>query len=1534
MKNNDWKKSFGAFLIATQFLAASGVAYAAPDKIVGHRPLAVWDYHRTNFNQDGSIRFEPTITQFDTENEGVKAVDNRIPTLNCEAVEYGNNVEIKFDTSKPEYKQWQSNIYKITRKNPYLEHDPNVESALVYKIEDGKIIIYADSRAIDYNDRHPVRIYSTGYDVQDINIDIVKEGSIKIDPSLPRIANRDLLFELVDFNYRVTNPVYEVLLDGEKLEGSCEEYHVISNLIRLENKSLKKLTQGEHTLVVKAKGYKDFKKTFILEENKTGYIPPEVDHKEEVKMSDTIVTKPKMRVDTISAASGGGGSDSEGGGGSIYMPADIVFDFDMISNAEILKNIGKETNNSKKVLDIWEGTIKDGAYNEGSNRVVDFNSFTDAVSDAQVEGKHVTFDQYIQDPSNPNWRGMPYNVKHVLEDGSYGEAKPYNPVNSSKGPVVNTNTTQLGNDVVITFDPNEWSGKIQSIKVGNVELFKKDYKVVNNSITINGGRFTTGTNKITISAQGYEDKKVDVIIEKGIIGLTLDPNTNKNNQNVNILGVDSDFVTNLELVTLNGRQLYNFDSLPSNWGYKIQSDKIVLNKDLFKDTTNQNLFIKAYGYEDKRLTFNLEDGGDVVVDPSQDVIPTIVHNSGAVGDNVVLTWNNDNPRWRDNITAIRVDVPYSKDLDGSKYTIEEGRITIDKSVFRKGDTNVVIKSSGYDDYTYTQTMKQRLNDITITKSDLTNGVKFKFDSAVYDWSNNITKVVVGGNELSKDKYSIGSLSNITIDPSVLSAGDTNIQVVADGFEDLSFTTKVLDLDSLSSNSDSAPDINIKSAIEDENLVLDFVDNQEYRNRITSVVLDGISISQSSIDINKGNITLNTRLSSGNHTVKILATGYEDKTIVFDTVKEAPQVDAQNDLKVGKDVKLNVNKGFFKDFTNWENNFKVKVDNVLLTEDKYSLSNNVITIDKSVFSSSKEYNIEISAVNYSDINLKVELGESSLLNPDRLTESPKYQGQDFWMYSNEWTNNINKVIVDGKTLAKGDDYYSAEGKFIIKGDLFEDSGQKTVVFGASGYNDLTESIMVLEGKNAPYEVRVLGDKSIKAGNDVTIDYSAAPIGYKVSKILLDEKELNSSKASIGLTSAVVKGINFSSEKTYKITVKAVGYKDKEFDIVVSGSISVPDDNGEGSSTNTKPSLKNSPSASVNPVNVGENVKVSINSITMSNYEDWKDNIVLKVDGSIVDKSKYTFESGILGENLCIDKSLFTQPKIYNLVIESNGYNNISVDVGVNDIELQTPYNRFPNSVNQDENIKVTYAAWAPRVSSISINSTEITKNTDYTISGNALTINKDVFKVGDNDILVKIDGYKDLVANVNVKAKEIPELNSVDLITSSPINKGTDVKISKGYLDSGLSAWLDGENITSDTNIDETGSEFTVPGSKFNEFKTYTLIIKKDGYKDKEFSIEAQAPSSAKVSPTVEDKSVGMILSSTVDFKIDNYSEDWKDNITSVTVGGESATYKVDTSGEDKVIKINKSSFKSGSTNTCVIEATGYENIEFTLTVQF
>lgn len=1021
--NKKFNKKVVPFLILAQIMATSGLAYAAPDEIHAFKTMRKWDYHRTNYDNDGNIRYQPKSVQFDTENEGVIQVDNRIPKLSSEDTEYGNNIEVTFDASTPEAKQWQSNIYRIVKQNPHLDN-PNSVQDVTYKVEDGKITLYADSKAIDYNGEHLIKVYSTGYDTVKGIIHIVEEGKIRIHGNYKPIEGQDLLFELLDFNYAITNPIYEVLLDGKHLEGGCKDYHVVSNLIRLENDAHSKLAKGKHTITVKAKGYKDFNKTFIVEESKGEHTNPVTNHKQEVKRLRTPIKIKAAKVDAVSSASTEQGENAgtdtvSGASGSLDTQANLVFDFDLVSNAQILEELGMETENSKKVLEIWNSTSRDAASKDG--KMLTWGGFANAVMDAKVEGKHITFEDYINSPDAEKYRNRPYNVKYVLEDGSYGETQPFAQINEKQAPNVENAKVRLGKDIELTFDDSEWKDNIEYIKVGSTQLLGGEYEVQDKKIIIKSHRFTRGNNEVVIASKGYRDAKANVLVEKSEINLELDSLTNELGKDINVLGVTKDFVANLQSITLNGKSLLSDVAIGGDgWDYKVESDKIVLNKDLFKDNTKQTLIIKSYGYNTRMVQFNLD--GEAISVPEKIKAPRIYikDDNGQGNENVnqgeavtiVLGRSSDKDvqKYKDAIKTGSIEVEGQTGIVSYKIEESDGmmvnlHVILSKDNFKEAkEYNVVIKATGYEEERLTVKVQGSENPI-IEDGQYKPMWPTECDIKNYsdEWKSKIEKVLMNDKELKSTEYEIFKSSDtigsfrLTNAKEALKDGKNEFVIKANGYEECTFkiekegTTPQPQEDTekpvITLKGEASVNVEKESGYNDEGVTI--TDNKDENLPATiTYTKNGKSVNEiDTLLAETYTIHYNATDKAGNKAEEVTRTVIVKEKEVVQGDKEAPVIESKDEhyLQWGSvDLKIE----------NYDDEWKNKITEFIFDGVSYGKDENYkiekrqlskyfyLTADESLFPKvdggfmkyieKGTYNITIKSDGYKDVNLSIKI----------------------------------------------------------------------------------------------------------------------------------------------------------------------------------------------------------------------------------------------------------------------------------------------------------------------------------------------------------------------------------------------------------------------------------------------------------------------------------------------------------------------------------------------------------------------------------
>ncbi|MCR8746930.1 hemoblobin-interacting domain-containing protein [Romboutsia lituseburensis] len=714
----------------------------SPSKVLVSGPISVFDYHKTNYDENGNVRINPQKTTFNLKSKDY--TNNNVPKLTSQKSKLGEDIVINYDVNHKNSKDWKESIYSVEKV--YLDNKKTEK--LRYSLEDGKIVIKSESTAINgRNGEHIIKVKSKGYDDIKTKIEIVKDaGQINLSPNYNYIAHSDLLFELENFDYAVQNPIYEVLLDGQKLMGDCKEYHIVSNLITLENDCKSKLTPGQHTITVKAHGYEDFTRTFYLEDTNN--------KKQILKLNKNV-----KKLDAVATASMGGGSSEGGSAGGKVMRANLVYDFDLLSNAMILEKIGEETKESKAVLSWWSQMTKDAILTPESNKVIDYKNYKNSLNEAKINGKYITFKEYYDSKKESDYKNAPYNIKYVLEDGLLGEIQPYSQENlklTSKSYV-----EKVDNNIIITFDgeSKEYISNISKISIGDYNLISKDkYDIVDNKIIIKDTtNFESGINKIKITANGYKDNTLELEMFKENSQIQLKRDINENI----IISLDKDFKQKVKGISLNGKNLLSDTQSGANSGdYYYNEDEIVLKSKLFENIDSQyTAIITSQGYKDVIETFipsKLEKG-----EAKLKKVPSYVilnkDNTYKVSSKIIIdvedVFNGD---YRKNIKEVNVN---GKKVDFKNCKDKLYSIEIDGENFNQvGSYDIVLKSNSYEAF---NTNIQVQNDESSSNEEtplLENKVnidynsfskKYSFNSIDYSWRDNIISVTINNVEVKK-----------------------------------------------------------------------------------------------------------------------------------------------------------------------------------------------------------------------------------------------------------------------------------------------------------------------------------------------------------------------------------------------------------------------------------------------------------------------------------------------------------------------------------------------------------------------------------------------------------------------------------------------------------------------------------------------------------------------------------------------------------------------------------------------------------------
>jgi len=942
-----------------------------PDRVLVSGPVSYFDYYLVDYDENGVIRSTLEKTTFDTENEGVTPVDKTVPalTLEKERTPLGDNIVINVAApSSTLSKEWMANVYEVL-KDYDTSDSARVPVQFSVEPDTGKITILAKSTAInDRHGHHEVVIKSNSFNDVHVNFELIEPaGDLYLSSNFNWWAHNELLFELKDFNYAVTNPIHAVYLDGEELTGDCEDYHVISNLVRLENGAIDKLTVGEHEIVIKIHGFEDYKRTFTLETAPNGAENPTYGSPDDAAEENESAL---LKVDAVSAATGaigggsnGGSSDGSSGGGAIR--ANVIYDFDHISNAFILKGLDMDTPYVNKTINWWHSFTKDALIKNGSSVLMDYDFYKNNVG---VNGQYKTFEEatvalpavnpepseYMdKDYDKPAalYLNRPYSVKNMLHDSVMGETYYFNEVTATPAPSLAVRGDQVlyGNNVVIDYTGetgDAWAEALVSVKE-NSAFMKFDVDTSANTITFKTEKnsFLTGENSFVFKSEGFTTSTLKVEIYKAE---QADVAIKKDDDNNVIVGdFDADFMEHLGSISLAGEVLYNDSQYGNGKGdYEVRDNQIILRSKLFGDEEDQNDFdaqvtlrVNAEGYNTFVKNFAHEDlsGGTIELMEIPDYVSLNDDNKYKTYQDVSIEVSHVmNSAYKEKIQSVYLN---DQKLESNQYKYDFYDLVIDGNLFSDAKSySVKIVSEGYKNFEKDITIEEEIlalpedvklieNDVAIEGNELNlrempSMIKIQITSEYQvALGRENSKIFLEGSELAKDKYQIATetvqnkyVSVLTIDTTSMSNQTFDVKLSAVGYNEQTYnvivtpsSTKVVP-SSVGFYTYNGPvnEIEIPASKNVEILT----DKDVYFESVETVQVanDNGSVSKAKADlISHGRLEIAKELLAiGENIITVKATGYDDYVCkITIPLKDVPNslgiFDGENGVVEGNEV---------------------------------------------------------------------------------------------------------------------------------------------------------------------------------------------------------------------------------------------------------------------------------------------------------------------------------------------------------------------------------------------------------------------------------------------------------------------------------------------------------------------------------------------------------------------------------------------------------------------------------------------------------
>ena len=730
-------------------------------------PVYVWDYHLTNYDAAGKVRVAPATTQFSLTNKEQDAIKFYSPDAVLKQDETASNnynvsgtVELMFNYAKgtEAEKAWVNGITNVALvaaddRNNTLNESLNWNLDKNYKHGDSTvacITVPLGQSNFYSNGRYQLRVTSNGTSKL-FPIHVVNEVVPKLQTTSGSVKSGDkVYFKVKNMTYGITQPIYRVdLTDPQgntKTLTKIDDWYLIGDSFILYNDNTNNIPyDGNYTVTVYADGFQQFSKTFRV----TGG--------ESLTIQKAALP---YGIDTYSGSSlsGGGASSGSGSeGGSNTMNAYIVFDADLLANANIMTALNTGNAYASAIAERWAELSHVDVYAKGSSDVYTYAGYADAVNNAHVAGTALTFADYAAKEGAEKTAGRPYAVKQVLEDNLLGKTTAFSDTANKAAPDI-TLVKLVGDEYVAATEVMEGQNAVfrcldtdyLTKLAANGSIYKgtnsytsfikdTDYSVdtENGILTISRKKLTLGDNSITIQVEGYQTVRLSVRYQKVLEEVELSVPTSTEAGNAVVITCTTnhgdaacDFFANVTGVTLTGpdgnaktilpdRQ----ESLSQKIGYTVTGNTLTLGKDLFSTAGNYSVTIRAghgYEHEPKKVEFEIKAATPETPEPpsegNKDVPAyeswTLISGYwgsgklcfGAGGHNSTAV-----QPYLNAITAIKLGdtsltpVNYSSLVESGKYCVDKGT---DQTIYfypadfsTTDSTTITIVADGYKDFT-------------------------------------------------------------------------------------------------------------------------------------------------------------------------------------------------------------------------------------------------------------------------------------------------------------------------------------------------------------------------------------------------------------------------------------------------------------------------------------------------------------------------------------------------------------------------------------------------------------------------------------------------------------------------------------------------------------------------------------------------------------------------------------------------------------------------------------------------------------------
>ena len=651
----------------------------APKYVLSNGPMTKFDYQLETYDSEGKIRKNPTKTTFTLQTKktdsSTETVPSKyyIPVTEIDNVGTGN-IKIKLQLENDEQEAWFDGLNNIK----LLNEDHNIiNQNLVYnknkETKHGKVgvinIPLPQNNARSRGDYYVSVGSSKNSKRVSLPISLVSKTDFKVvrDSSTPNPKiGGDIRFKIEDpkglqsFGNDYGLVMYKVTLtkpDGSVIElPHYDSWYNIMGLMHIsgtDKTSGKVYTDvaGVYTATIYAKGYKTMTKKFEVL-NSDGSSAVTTGDKDSSKSVDAIstptVTKTHSgnrepsstssvviggytglsssgkKADSVSGAtkkSGGKADATSSATGSMMINGYLLYDYDLLTNAMILNEIGLRSKDSDAVMNWWFDQTPEAIVGDDKGKLYELNSFVDAYKDARLEGNVLTFEDYIKS-SDAKTRGIVGNVKNVLENGKLGTVYRYGNLVGEAAPTFTGLTAPVADSFTITTDNADFIKNLNSIMLDGSgsplrsDNYLKQYEIGadGKSIIIYKSAFNkylnplVGKHKIALDSTGFEKIELELNITDTFENIELTDVSDKHETGSDVVikavkdddPKKGDFLSKLGSVRVQNPDKTVRDVISAFAGgntsdtvYDIADGKITLRGGLFKDAGEYIIYLQS-----------------------------------------------------------------------------------------------------------------------------------------------------------------------------------------------------------------------------------------------------------------------------------------------------------------------------------------------------------------------------------------------------------------------------------------------------------------------------------------------------------------------------------------------------------------------------------------------------------------------------------------------------------------------------------------------------------------------------------------------------------------------------------------------------------------------------------------------------------------------------------------------------------------------------------------------------------------------------